>query len=184
MSLRKAFLILIFLIGHHEKYDRVDFISIDDGEILIEVLDITFPYENSYDSKKIKIDRDRNGYISDEELKKAGDEDGIFQLMKISLKVNDRPILLKRLKSEVRECPREILKNTPISIWHRFYGRTEGNLCGNITFSDNGDFKRGIVKLIINKNCPIKETDGIKKENYVIKEIGEKERMFNVILEK
>lgn len=184
----RAFLFLVgfefFVIGHHEKYDRIDIISLNDGEIVVEVLDVSFPYEDSYDSKRAKIDINRDGVISDEELKRAGEEDALYQLIKMTLKLNGKAILLKKVKSEVRDFPRKVLENKAISIWHRFYGKIDGDVCGNFFFADNSDFNKGLIKFIVNAKCSVKQTDGIKKENYIIKELGENRRSLVILLGK
>jgi hypothetical protein len=173
-----------FIFAHHEKYDRVDIILINENEVIIEVLDITFPYESSYDSKKSKIDKNRDGLISDEELKLIADEDSLSQLARLSLRFNDKSVLLKRVKSEVKECPRQVLKNTPISIWHRFYGKIDEDICGTFIFSDSGDFTKGVTKFIINGKCSIEETNGVVKGNHVIKEMEQKGKSLMIRLSK
>lgn len=148
---------------HVENYNRIVEILYTKKEVVVEVLQVFFPYEKEYDSKRKSMDKDMDGKITKNEAMDFAEREGIATNFLIVFKVGNKKVFLKRVKSEVEEYPHRTYEAPPIVIWHRFEGNHTIPVCKTFSYIDFYRFRKAVVKLKLKGVCGVKEKEIIRE---------------------
>lgn len=162
---------VFYILLHVEEYNRVVEILYSKEKIIVEVLQVFFPYEPEYDSKRINMDKNRDGNISNDEIEDFAQREGIANALTIILKVGERRIPLKMVKSKLEEYPHRTFESRPIAVWHRFEAENGKVECGNFVYRDLYPFRKAVVKMKLKGVCGVKEKELVRELTPSIREV-------------